>query len=159
MRDPTDGEPSTGGYTPCTLRPVRRVTPGHEEDSRAEARATGPRLRELPPPGNPKGSCGEKGGQELFDRLKALLRERGLEGRVMANRTYCLKHCSRGPVVAVQPNNVVGTPGVAAETSRNAGLEGGPPVERLFMPDVHAGVVSTRAQRGSSWAAARPVRP
>ena len=58
------------------------------------------------PPGNPKGSCGEKGGQELFDRLKEILRERGLEGRVMANRTYCLKHCSRGPVVAVQPDNV-----------------------------------------------------
>jgi len=40
----------------------------------------------FPPPGNPKGSCGEKGGQELFDRLKAHLRERGLDGRVMANR-------------------------------------------------------------------------
>ena len=24
----------------------------------------------------------------------------------MVNRTYCLKHCSRGPVVAVQPDNV-----------------------------------------------------
>ena len=58
------------------------------------------------PPGNPKGSCGEKGGQALFDRLKEILRERGLEGRVMVNRTYCLKHCSRGPVVAVQPDNV-----------------------------------------------------
>ena len=39
------------------------------------------------PPGNPKGSCGEKGGQELFDRLKEHLRERGLEARVMVNRT------------------------------------------------------------------------
>jgi hypothetical protein len=30
------------------------------------------------PAGNPKGSCGEKGSQALFDRLKDLLRERGL---------------------------------------------------------------------------------
>ena len=52
------------------------------------------------PPGNPKGSCGEKGSQELFERLKELLKERGLDERVMVNRTYCLKHCSRGPTVA-----------------------------------------------------------
>ena len=58
------------------------------------------------PPGNPKGSCGEKGSQELFERLKELLKERGLDERVMVNRTYCLKHCSRGPTVAVQPDNV-----------------------------------------------------
>src|SRR5512139_343738 len=38
------------------------------------------------PPGNPKGSCGEKGAQALFDRLRDTLRERGLEGRVMVSR-------------------------------------------------------------------------
>jgi (2Fe-2S) ferredoxin len=90
------------------------------------------------PPGNPKGSCGEKSGQELFDRLKDALRERGLEDRVMANRTYCLKHCSRGPVLAVQPDNVW----YAGVTARDlveicaAHLEGGSPVERLLMPDI-----------------------
>ena len=90
------------------------------------------------PPGNPKGSCGEKGGQELFDRLKDVLRERGLEGRVMANRTYCLKHCSRGTVLAVQPDNVwyAGvTPADLVEIC-SAHLEAGSPVERLRMPDI-----------------------
>ena len=90
------------------------------------------------PPGNPKGSCAEKGGQELFDRLRSLLRERGLEGRVMASRTYCLKHCSRGPVLAVQPDNVwyAGvTPDDVPEICASH-LEGGKPVERLLMPDV-----------------------
>ena len=90
------------------------------------------------PPGNPKGSCAEKGGQELFDRLKALLRERGLEGRVMANRTYCLKHCSQGPVLAVQPDNVWYAGVTEADLVEICGthLEGGEPVERLLMPDI-----------------------
>jgi (2Fe-2S) ferredoxin len=90
------------------------------------------------PPGNPKGSCGEKGGQELFDRLKEILRERGLEGRVMANRTYCLKHCSRGPVLAVQPDNVWYAGFGASDLPEICAshLEGGTPVERLLMPDI-----------------------
>ena len=71
------------------------------------------------PPGNPKGSCGEKGSQELFDRLKEMLGERGLGERVMVNRTYCLKHCSRGPAMAVQPDNVWYA-GVRQETSRRS---------------------------------------
>ena len=90
------------------------------------------------PPGNPKGSCGEKGSQELFDRLKELLGERGLEGRVMANRAYCLKHCSRGPTIAVQPDNVwyAGVQAGDLEAICDAHAEGGPPVERLLMPDI-----------------------
>jgi len=89
------------------------------------------------PPGNLKGSCGEKGSQQLFDRLKALLSERGLDGRVMANRTYCLKHCSRGPVVAVQPDNAWYAGVTEADLVEIcAHLEGGQPVERLHMPDI-----------------------
>ena len=34
------------------------------------------------PAESPKGSCGRKGGQALFDRLRALLRERGLATRL-----------------------------------------------------------------------------
>jgi (2Fe-2S) ferredoxin len=90
------------------------------------------------PPGNPKGSCGEKGSQALFDRLKAILRERGLDRRVMVNRTYCLKHCSRGPTVAVQPDNAwyAGVTPADLDEICTSHLEGGRPVERLLMPDV-----------------------
>ena len=90
------------------------------------------------PPGNTKGSCGEKGSQDLFDRLKSLLQERGLEARVMANRTYCLKHCSRGPTVTVQPDNVWYAGVTASDLSEicSSHLEGGRPVERLLMPDI-----------------------
>jgi (2Fe-2S) ferredoxin len=90
------------------------------------------------PAGHPKGSCAEKGSQELFERLKTLVRERGLERRVMLNRTYCLKHCSRGPVVAVQPDNVwyAGVGPDDLEEICSSHLEGGRPVERLRMPDI-----------------------
>ena len=90
------------------------------------------------PPGNPKGSCGEKGGQALFDRLRGLLKDRGLDRRVMVNRTYCLKHCSRGPVLAVQPDNVwyAGVGPEDLEQLCDDHLRDGRPVERLLMPDV-----------------------
>jgi (2Fe-2S) ferredoxin len=132
-------EPSTGGYT----RPTRGA--GVMRDTGVAGRNTVPKPERQVlvcvnsrPPGNPKGSCGEKGSQELFDRLKEILRERGLEGRVMANRTYCLKHCSRGPVLAVQPDNIwyagVGASDLAEICTSH--LEGGEPVERLLMPDI-----------------------
>jgi (2Fe-2S) ferredoxin len=90
------------------------------------------------PPGNPKGSCGEKGSPELFDRLKDLVRERGLYARVMVNRTWCLKHCSRGPVLAVQPDNVwyAGVSPADLDEICRSHLEGGAPVDRLLMPDI-----------------------
>lgn len=90
------------------------------------------------PPGHPKGSCSHAGADALFDRLRDLVRERGLHDRVMVNRTYCLKHCSRGPVLAVQPDNVwyagVGDDDVDEICATH--LEQGRPVERLLMPDI-----------------------
>ena len=90
------------------------------------------------PPGNSKGSCGEKGSADLFHALKNLVHERGLADRVMVTRTYCLKHCSRGPTVAVQPDNVwyaaVKPEDLAEIVSSH--LEQGRPVERLLMPDI-----------------------
>jgi (2Fe-2S) ferredoxin len=90
------------------------------------------------PPGHPKGSCAESGSQPLFEALRDVVRERGLDDRVMVNRTYCLKHCSRGPVVAVQPDNVwyaAVTPDDLTEIC-SSHLEQGHPVERLLMPDI-----------------------
>ena len=89
------------------------------------------------PPGNPKGSCGEKGSQALFEQLRDLLHERGLADRVMLNRTYCLKHCSRGPTLALQPDNIW-YGGVRPEDLPEicSHLGGGPAIERLFMPDI-----------------------
>jgi (2Fe-2S) ferredoxin len=90
------------------------------------------------PPGNAKGSCGEKGSETLFEALRTLVRERGLGSRVMVSRTGCLKHCSRGPVLAVYPDNLWYA-GVRAEDLAEivaSHLQGGRPVERLLMPDI-----------------------
>jgi (2Fe-2S) ferredoxin len=90
------------------------------------------------PPGNPKGSCGEKGSEALFHRLKDLVREKGLAGRVIVSRTNCLKHCSRGITVAVYPDNVWygGVRGEDLEEIVESHLLAGTPVARLFMPDI-----------------------
>ena len=89
------------------------------------------------PPGNPKGSCGEKGSEALADELKALVKSRGLAARVMVNKTSCLKHCSRGITVAVYPENVWygGVTEADAEAIARS-LEDGAPVTRLLMPDI-----------------------
>lgn len=90
------------------------------------------------PPGNPKGACAEKGSEALFERLKAQVREQGLHGSVMVQRTSCLKHCSRGVTVAVQPDNVwyAGVRPEDLDEICEAHLRGERPVERLLMPDL-----------------------
>ena len=72
------------------------------------------------------------------DGADDLVRERGLDNRVMVNRTMCLKHCSRGAVLAIQPDNVwyaAVTPDDLAEICVTH-LEQGQTVERLLMPDI-----------------------
>jgi (2Fe-2S) ferredoxin len=90
------------------------------------------------PPGNPKGSCGEKGSEAVFERLKAMVKEKGLGSRVIVNRTSCLKHCSRGVTVAVHPDNVwyAGVGLQDLEQLCASHLEAGRVLERLLMPDI-----------------------
>ena len=92
----------------------------------------------LRPPGSRKACCADKGSEALYERLKDLVRERGLRDRIMVTRTGCLKHCSRGITVVVQPDNVfyAGVTEADLETICASHLEGGRPVERLFMPDI-----------------------
>ena len=90
------------------------------------------------PPGNPKGSCGQKDAQTLYDALRDIVHEKGLQDRIMVNRTMCLKHCSQGRVVAVQPDNVWYAKVTADDLAEicSSHLEKGEPVERLSMPDI-----------------------
>ena len=87
---------------------------------------------------NPKGSCGAKGSEAVFDGLKAMVKQRGLGDRVIVNRTNCLKHCSRGITVAVYPDNVwyAGVQAGDLEEIFQSHLREGRPVERLVMPDI-----------------------
>ena len=90
------------------------------------------------PPGNPKGSCGEKGSEDLLARLKALVAERGLGESVMVTGARCLKHCSRGITVAVYPDNVwyAGVGPLDLTEICDVQLAQGQPIERLRMPDI-----------------------
>jgi len=90
------------------------------------------------PPGNTKGSCGEKGSEPLYDALRDRVKARGLGSRVIVNRTSCLKHCSRGITLAVQPDNIwyAGVTKADLDEICAAHLEAGEPVARLAMPDI-----------------------
>jgi (2Fe-2S) ferredoxin len=86
-------------------------------------------------PGNPKGSCAEKGSEAVRDEFKRLLHERGIKGRIRANAAGCLDQCSRGVSVVVYPEQVwygrVAVADVSEIVERH--IFGGVPVERLRM--------------------------
>jgi len=90
------------------------------------------------PPDATKPSCGPRGGLEVYRRFKDVVRARGVRDRVMVVRTGCLKHCSQGITVNVQPMNLwyrgVTLDDVEEIVDRTA-LEGRE-VERLRMPDI-----------------------
>jgi (2Fe-2S) ferredoxin len=86
-------------------------------------------------PGDPKGDCASKGGEEVRDAFKRLLHERGLKGRIRANAAGCLDQCARGATVVVYPEQVwyggVKVDDVAEIVEQH--LVGGVPVDRLRM--------------------------
>jgi (2Fe-2S) ferredoxin len=58
------------------------------------------------PDGAPEGSCAPRGSVELYDKLKSMLKERGiatLEAR--ACTASCLDACWVGPAIAVEPDH------------------------------------------------------
>jgi (2Fe-2S) ferredoxin len=58
------------------------------------------------PEGEPKGSCAARGSVELYAKLKAMLKERGLaESEVRACTSSCLDTCWAGPSICVEPDH------------------------------------------------------
>lgn len=88
------------------------------------------------PPGNPKGSCAEKGSVGLFDAFRREVETRGLRGRVLVNRTNCLKPCAFGPTVVVHPMGAWygGVQPADIPEVLDAALQG-EAVERLRLPE------------------------
>jgi (2Fe-2S) ferredoxin len=58
------------------------------------------------PDGHPKGSCAEKGSEQLVPRLKELLARLGVAGEVRACSTSCLDLCEIGATVIQEPEHV-----------------------------------------------------
>ncbi|NOX19621.1 MAG: (2Fe-2S) ferredoxin domain-containing protein [Chlorobi bacterium] len=55
---------------------------------------------------NPKGSCGQKGSEEIRSILKKKLKERKLNISVRANASGCLAACENGPAIVVYPEQI-----------------------------------------------------
>ena len=88
------------------------------------------------PPGSPKGSCGERGSEDLMIEFGRLMEAREAWGKVKVTRTGCLGPCELGPSVLVYPDSVmyIGVSTADVEEIFDAHLLGGQPVDRLQAP-------------------------
>ena len=88
------------------------------------------------PPGHPKGSCTERGAQDLLMEFGRLIEEREAWGRVAITKTGCLGPCELGPTVLVYPDGVMYVEVKAGDVAEifDKHLLGGRPVERLMAP-------------------------
>jgi (2Fe-2S) ferredoxin len=50
--------------------------------------------------------CADGGGQVLRDKLKAMVKDRGLRGRIRVSQSGCMDRCEEGPNMMVFPDNV-----------------------------------------------------
>ncbi len=48
-----------------------------------------------------RGSCAARGSEQLLERLKELVSERGQKGKVRVTKSGCLDFCAKGCTVAV----------------------------------------------------------
>ena len=51
-------------------------------------------------------TCARQGAEEVFDRLRACVKDAGLKGTVRVNRAGCMSQCGHGPMVVVYPQDV-----------------------------------------------------
>ena len=57
-------------------------------------------------PGHFRGCCSDKGSREIRERMKALAKQMGLEGKVRINESGCLDQCEHGVTIVVYPEAV-----------------------------------------------------
>ncbi len=50
-----------------------------------------------------KACCGEQRGMELVEKMREVLAEKGLKGKIRAQRSGCLDACSKGPALVIYP--------------------------------------------------------
>ena len=55
------------------------------------------------PDGHPKPCCADRGGRELRDELKGMVKVQGFEGQVRVFQSGCLGGCERGVIAVKYP--------------------------------------------------------
>jgi len=82
---------------------------------------------------NPKGSCAAKGSEMIYEELRKVLAQRGLNRvKARACSCSCLDNCADGPSICVEPHNVMYSHVTLADVPEIAdALEAGRIVERL----------------------------
>ena len=88
------------------------------------------------PPGHPRGSCQQKGCNEVYQGFLEAFQARNLWNDYAVTNTGCLGPCSAGPSVLVYPEGIMYTGVAAADVSAifDEHLIGDTPVERLKAP-------------------------
>ncbi len=56
------------------------------------------------PEGHPKPCCADRGGAELREELRQMVRSGGLEGKVRVFASGCLGGCEQGPMAVKYPD-------------------------------------------------------
>jgi (2Fe-2S) ferredoxin len=56
------------------------------------------------PDGHPKPCCADRGGKDLREELREMVRERGLEGQVKVFQSGCIGACEQGPTALRYPD-------------------------------------------------------
>ena len=86
---------------------------------------------------HPRGCCASKDGAAIAEAFKSALAERGLNGKVRANKAQCLDQCEHGPTVVVYSEQTwygfVKLEDVEEIVEKH--IVGGQPVERLSLPE------------------------
>ncbi len=86
------------------------------------------------PDDNPKGSCAQKGSEEIVKSLKAALLRRGAAVRVRACASGCLDLCEVGAAIVQEPDHIAyGNVTVADVEEIAEAAERGSYVERLVV--------------------------
>jgi (2Fe-2S) ferredoxin len=57
------------------------------------------------PDGHKRGSCAERGSEQLRDYMKARAKELGI-GQIRVNTSGCLDRCELGPCIVIYPEGV-----------------------------------------------------
>jgi (2Fe-2S) ferredoxin len=100
-------------------------------------------------PGDPKGCCAARGGQDVAAAFKRELHERGLKRIVRPNKALCLDQCALGVTVVVYPEAIWYGHVTAADVGEiiDEHIVGGRPVERLMLrPEQLTGIEPSRAR-------------